>query len=345
VALVVALVLIALVVGGLTQVGRQSHSYDVGTNRALAAQGETAANESNASAGTLRHLLSDMPRLSRPALQSQLDELVQQTTAQSAQAALAADPAPSASLAGRFAMVFAQRAQAVGQVRAAIDGLLGMHPLPVAGAAGGNQASTATPTLLSATQATNRMAAAGTLLASADQTYRAVRRALAHGTGEAALPASVWVPNAQTWELGAVAERVDLLTASTSLAATHHLVLQAVRLSPPALPTAAGTASGTSVLSPTSTVAVSVVVSNMGSVDEPHVTVQFALAVVGSTALVTRTRHASVASGASVAFTTVVFTVKPGRSYQLAVAVNVPPGQASTTGTGEAQVLQIAPGT
>jgi hypothetical protein len=345
---VVVLVAIALVlglfIGGLTQIASQSHGYDDASNRSLAALGSVTAQESSTSAATLRHLWTTMPGLTRPALQSDLDTLVRQTAAQSVAANRAALPAPTGSLPADFAGVFATRARAMSSVRSAIDGLLGLHPLPVAGQPGGDQLA-ATPTLLSATQATTRIADAGAALIGADRAYRSLRVALVHAAGRAHLPASTWVNDAQTWQVGAVAEQVDLLAASTSLAATQDLALTTVRLSPPALPTAAGTASGTSVLSPTSTVMVTVVLSNLGSVDQPHAAVQFALAPLTGGATVTTVRRAPVAAGGSVTLDTVTFKVKSGRAYQLAVAVVLPPGQPSSAGTSVTQVLEIAAGT
>ena len=177
VALVAVAVLLALLIGGLTQVSSQSRSYDEGANRSLAALGGVVATESSTSAVTLRHLFASMAGLTRPALQSDLDGLVQQTAGQSAAASQAALPAPAGSLPDRFAGVFASRARAVAMVRSAIDGLLGLHPLPVAGVAT-NAVVASTPTLLSASQATARIAAAGALLIGADRSYRAVRRQL-----------------------------------------------------------------------------------------------------------------------------------------------------------------------
>jgi hypothetical protein len=344
VATLVVAVLLALLIGGLTQVSSQSRSYDEGANRSLATLGGVVATESSTSAVTLRHLLSTMAGLTRPTLQSELDGLVQQTAVQSAAASQAAPAGPTGSLPDRFAGVFASRARAVAMVRSAIDGLLGLHPLAVAGLAGSGVVA-ATPTLLSASQATSRIADAGALLIGADRSYRTVRTELARALGRAHLPASTWVTDAQTWELGAVDEQVDLLAASTSLAATRDLVLRTVQLSPPALPTAAGTDAGTSVLSPTSTVMVSVVLSNEGTVDEPGATVQVALAPLGGGSPVTRTLRTGVPAGGSFAFNTITFGVKAGHAYQLSVAVVLPPGQLSSAGSSMTQVLEIAPGT
>jgi hypothetical protein len=99
------------------------------------------------------------------------------------------------------------------------------------------------------------------------------------------------------------------------------------------------------VLPPTSSVKVTVVLSNMGSVDEPHASVQFTLARQPSGGTLTRHRRAAVAAGGAVSLPVVSFPVKPGVTYQFTVAVALPAGQADATGTSESEVLQIAPGT
>jgi hypothetical protein len=269
---------------------------------------------------------------------------VQQTLDQSALALRAAGSAPAGSLAGQFAAVFADRAQAVQDVRSAIDGLLGMHPLPITGASG-TSSTTATPTLLTATQATDRVATAGSLLVRSDAAYNAVRRDLRKDPGRYRLPAAAWVTTAQSWQVGAVAAQIDLVAGSGSLAVVHDLILQTVRLTPPALPTALSTAQGTSVLSPTRSVSVTVVLANLGSVDEPHGAVQFSLAPQSGGTTLTKTRRMAVPAGGSVTLDTVTFVVKPGDTYQLTVALLPPAGQASVANTTLSQTLQIAPGT
>ena len=78
-------------------------------------------------------------------------------------------------------------------LRSAYDGLLGLRPLPVAGAPGAEAEVVATPALLSSAQAADQIAAAGTILADADRSYRSLRRALPRLAGHARLPASRWV--------------------------------------------------------------------------------------------------------------------------------------------------------
>src|SRR5208283_3669149 len=110
-------------------------------------------------------------------LQAALDSAVRQASGESAGADFAAGSASAGSVAGEFATVFAQRAQSVRDLRAAVDGFLGMRPVPPAGAAptGSPAPPPGQAPLLSATEATNRIAAVGALLTRSDSLYRTVR--------------------------------------------------------------------------------------------------------------------------------------------------------------------------
>src|SRR6516164_2777079 len=157
----------ALLVGGLTRIASQSGTYDADSNRSLAAQGGVVADQSNATAATVRALIAAMPSQTRQGLQAGLDSAVQQTSEESSRAALAAGSAAAGSLADQFAEVFAERAQAVSDYRAAVDGFLGMQPVPPAGTSNTVALAPSGATLLSATAATDRITAAGALLARA----------------------------------------------------------------------------------------------------------------------------------------------------------------------------------
>jgi hypothetical protein len=344
--LVAAVIVLALIVGGLTQVSRQSQGYDANADRSLAAQGTVVADQSNATSVTVRRVVNDLQAQTRQGLQATLDSAVQQTSDQSSRADLAAGATPLGPVATQFAAVFAERAESMRQLRAAVDGFLGMQPIPPA-----DTPSDATATnpgqapLLSAAQATNRIAAAGALLTRSDALYRALRNSLAVDTGHGRLPPSVWVTHPQVWQLGSVAAQVDLLATSPTLSATHYVVLRTVRLSPPALPTPQGVPAAVSVLSPTSQIGVTVVLANQGSSHEPHVSVRFSLADQTTGATTTQVRGTSLALGASVTLPTVTMPVKSSTAYVLTVQVIPPPGQTLTAGTAVQQQLQVAPAT
>jgi hypothetical protein len=348
VVLVCLLIVAAVLIGGLTQVGSQSGPFDAGINRSFATQGAVLATESNATATSLRRLMTNMPQRDRQTLDADLDDLVGQATAEATRAGvLAAD----GGIQGQFASVFADREGAVQEVRSAVDGLLGLHPLAVAGAPVAGGSTLRVPTLLSSTQATNRIAAAGRLLIGSDRIYRQVRRALARMAGHARLPSSKWVTAANSWQIGSVATQVDLVAASPKLLVTHQLVLSAVGISPPALPSPTGAATpGLSMISPTKSVTINVVLSNAGSVDESRASVTLTLAPVpgtpgAATSPAAATRRTALGAGRSVSLAPASFPVKPGTSYQLTVAVAIPAGPIDATGTSVSQVLQIAPST
>ncbi len=343
-------VVVALLVGGVTQIGRRSNPFYVTVNRSFATQATIVVHESNATGAMLRTLMGHMQVRNRQALQAGLDLLVAQADQESSAAADLASPVTPGGVQVQFAHVLSQRDKAARQFRSALDGLLGLRPLAVAGTPSPTTLALATPTLLSSTQAAARITAAGTILSRSDGSYRALRRALRHQDGHARLPASKWVTTATAWQSGSVATAINLVTGSTSLAATPLLVLSVVKVTPPALPSPSGTGTpGISVLSPTDSVLVQVVLTNLGSVDEPHASVQVQLTPqpggtdTGTEATITR--KAGIVAGGSISLAPASFKVKPGNNYQLSVGVVLPSGQVTVDGASLGEVLQIAPST
>jgi len=341
-----ALLVVALLVGGVARIGRQSSPYDASVNRSFAAQGAIVVQQSNATGATLRLLMRSMQNRDRRTLQAQLDIVTAQADREATAAESLATPVTPGGVQGAFATVFAERDQAARAISSAYEGLLGLHPLPVAGAPETGTEVVAAPTVLSSAQATDRIAAAGTILARADSRYGSLRRVLPGLAGHASLPASRWITAGAVWQPGPIATQVQLVSSSPSLQMTHRLVLSVVKVTPPALPSPTGAATpGQSVLSPTTDVLVQVVLSNLGSVDEPHASVQFQLTPQPTGTAVTISRTSSLAAAGSVSLSPVSFTVKPGTSYQLTVAIILPEGQTDATGTSLSEVLQIAPST
>ena len=337
------LVVAAVLIGGVARIGSQSGPFNASVNRSFATQGAVLVDQSNATGASLRRLMGAMQDQNRLTLQAGLDDVTAQADDQ---ATLAANLATNGSVEAQFATVFADRARSADETRSAVDGLLGLRPLSVAGAPHASSTVAGMPTLLSSTQATDRLAAAGRLLGQADRSYRSVRRTLATMAGHARLPASRWITSPSTWQIGAVATQVDLVAASPTLAATPQLGLSVVQVTPPAVPSPTGVATpGVSVLSPTKTVVLNVVLTNNGSVDEPHASVTFTLTPQPTGVATTVRRGASVLATRSVSLAPVSFAVKPGSSYQLTVAIAVPAGQTVTAGTSFSEVLQISPDT
>ena len=288
------------------------------------------ADQSNASAAEVRTLVAHLPSQSRQVLQENLDSAVRQTSDESSQADLAAASRRRSRSAASSPTVFAERAQAMEGLRTTLDGFLGLQTNPPADSPSARATTVASsaPTV-SATQASDRIAAAGALLRRADAQYRTVRRSLVGASGHGRLPASLWISDPQDWQVGTVAATVDLMATSSTLAVTHNLVLRTVRLNPPALPTPQGTAAGVLVISPVTRFGVSVVVANEGSVDERHASVRVSLANQTTGATDTRTLTAAVALGSTVGLPPVSFRVKPGTTYVLTISIVLPPGQTS----------------
>ena len=337
--------MLAVLIGGLAEVSRQSQGYDATSDRSLAAQGTVVAEQSNATAAQLRTFMSGFSTQTRQGLQLGLDTAVQETATESARAEMAAHSTALGAVGADFAAVFADRAQSMSELRTAVDGFLGMQPGPIAGASLTTVSAPAGSTAqLSSTEATDRIAAAGGLLTRADSLFRSVRRTLAGAVGHARLPTSVWVTHPGTWSAGSIAAQVDLLASAPNLAPTHYLVLRTVRLVPPALPAAPGASPGVSVISPTTHLGVSVVLANNGSVTEPSGTARFTLANETSGAATTRSESAALVAGGSATLPTVTFDVKPGTTYLLTVSVVLPAGQ-STVPAALNQALEVAPAT
>jgi hypothetical protein len=337
-------IVLLLLIGGLAEVSRQSAGYNANSNRSLAAVGGAVAEQSDTTSAQVQSIMTNLPTEIRQTLQAELDNAVTASSAEAARAELASGSATPGSVPGTFAVVFQDRAKAVSELRSALYGYLGMHSSQIAGAPA-DAPSTTSPVLLSATDATNRIVAAGALLTQADRLYSSVRSALAAAPGHARLPRSVWVPDTELWQAGAVATQVDLVATSPTLQATHYLVLRTVRVNPPALPTPQATPPGTSVLSPTTGLAVTVVLANQGTVDEPHATVQFTLADSASGTTTSHVETAAVQSGASVTLPDATFAVAPGTTYILTVSIALPTGQTDTLGTATQETLEIAPAT
>jgi len=345
--IVAAAIVVLLVIGGLTQVSSQSSGYHRDSNRTLATLGSVVADESNTTAGQVRTLVADLPTQSRQVLQAHLDAAVTETASESTAAtAAAAGVTSSEPAAGQLATVFALRAQSMEELRAVVDAFLGLQPVPAAGSASAASASVTTSTpSLTATQASNRIVAAGALLARSDTLYRSLRRSLAAASGHGRLPVSVWVTDPQDWAAGTVAANVDLMATSPTLAVTHNLVIRTIRLSPPALPTPQGTAANTVVITPVTQFGVSVVVANEGTVNEPKAVVHVSMQNQKTSVTTTRTESMPIALGATVAMPEADFPVSPGTSYLLNISIELPSGQASTLGTATQETVQIAPST
>ena len=365
---------LVLVVGSVAEVHAQSGGYRSLTTTGYAALASPVAQASNRTGTQLATAMAEASELTnqsvavsaRARLQQELDQAVASSQDQATLTAGLVPPPPSGTLSSRFALVMHERAVATTGIRDAVDRLLGMTPLPLAGA----PADTTPPArpLSSIAQASAALTASGVLLQRADGTYRLLRVDARAARPSVRLPASVWVPAPVATaplgptQLGAAA---GALSASPALVPVHQLVITALGLDPPAVASggvgivADGCVAPQSVLPgpaptllpPTSTVTVQATVTNCGTVVESHVGVTARLALAdpagtappgssasGGTARATVT----IEPGTSAAPDLAPLTVASGHRYTLTVSVAVPAGQSDPAGSTQEFLVQIS---
>jgi hypothetical protein len=358
-----------VVISSIAEINAQSGPYRRMVNQSF---GALASPVVVASTQTGRDLATAMnqaagPSSTRAGLQQKLDQAVAEATTQSSNAAALVPPAAVGSLDQQLVAVFAERATAATAVRTTVDGLLGMTPLPVAGAP--PSTPPAPPPSLTTAQAVTAMSAAATQINKADADYASVRRALARAQGPVLLPRSAWVTGPPaTAPLGAtqLAAAPPALQASAALAVAHQLLISAVGLTPPAVgsvgstvgdncpnPSSQAGVAPSALVPPTKKIAAQVTVTNCGNVNERGIVVSLTVQLApgspppkGSTAA---------ASSPSVVRKTIALTpggsrsvdlgplkVLPGGLYVVTAAVASPAGQTSPAGTTQAFLVQVS---
>jgi hypothetical protein len=363
-----------LAAGSLIEIHAQSGPYRASTDAGYGALASKLVAASNQTGTQLASLMDGAPQLAnhalphtaRAVLQQGLDEAVTSTAAQSRRATALERPAPTADTGPRFAAVMADRAAAALALRSNIDQLLGMTPLPVAGAPQ-SSAPTTPALLITPGQAATGMTAAGVLFRQADDEYRALLADLRANRVPIHLPGSVWVPAPVADaplgppRLGASA---TLLTASAALVPFHQLVITAIGLEP--TPVASGgaqtsipgctapqsnTTSGPpTVMPPATSVQATVTVTNCGTVVEPVVRVTETLMLVDPPGTPPPPAEASggsyqaqvsLRSGSSAALSLKPLPVVSGHRYTLTLAIAVPVSQAANDPAGSSQQLLL----
>lgn len=323
---VVAVLLGAVLIGGLFDIGRGSVSYHRDVNRSYAAQAAVLVATSNRQGDEVQALMDDMPNLTRVTLGARLESLVTAGTRVATSAAALEPPAPTVS---GFATAMEQRADALADLRSAVDGLLSLNgSLPLA-----------------ASVAASRVTAAGALMARADQRYAEVRRGFRTAPGTAHLPRSVWVPDAQLWAAGPAATLVSELSAAPTLSPTERVVLlpSTVSLTPTAVPRV--TPGATSVVPPTHALGVSVVVVDRGNVAMGRATVSAKVVPQGAGAPAAASARVTLEPTSRVTVTLPKLAVAPGDTYTLTVSVIPPAGQADLATTSLTYAVEVAPPT
>lgn len=363
-----------LVVGSLAEVHAQSGAYRSSTDAGYGALASRVADASNQTGTELASLIAGAPALAnlgvpktaRTELQLGLDDAVRSSEDQVDQADQAVPPEPSKGIGDQFSQVMQERASGTADLRQAIDQLLGMTPLPIAGAPAATAPVTSAP-IISIDQASAAMTEAGGLFQRADDRYRALIAEVRAQRVPMRLSGSVWVPDPVDraplgpTRLGASAA---LLSGSAALVPYHQLVITAVGLVPPAVPSGGPGIIGTGCSSPQSTVpgaatvipptgslSAEVTVTNCGTVPESGVVVSETLTLADppGTALPPPAARGNVArttvdlvSGASTVPALPPMTVAPGHSYDLTLAIALAANQGNTGGSSQGFLVQIS---
>ena len=371
-----ATVTIVLVAGSMLAVHTQSSQYRSSVTSGYSVMAQKVATASTHTGAALATALSTAPDLvnqafpfsARGVLEQDLDVAVRASAAQAAQADHLAPPSAEGGMSTQFASVMKARSVATANIRATIDQLLGLSPLPIAGAAAGTLRTSEQTTLISAGQAATNLTKAGADLASADAAYRSMMADARAAHLPFRLPPSAWVIGpAATAPLGpsGLAATASALASSSALVPFHHLVITTTGLVPIAVPTGAPgvtvtscvapvsvAATGTpTIVPPTRTLAVDLTVTNCGTVDEVAVPVVVNVVpadLPGSPVLPNSGSGGRVRAtvtmlpGASAAPTLGAVPVTPGHRYRVTASVSVPVGQADATGSTQDYLVQVA---
>ncbi len=344
---VVGALIVAVLVGGVLRVPSQSRGYDRAIDRSYAAQARLLAVESNRLGREFHKVLAGMSVDDRTTLEEALDTLVRSTASVARGASTAASPAPSGGAGADVTAAMVDRADAMRTFRSAVDGLLGMAPLPVVGSPDPSSVP-ATPAPLSATGAAAELAKVGTLLGRGDEMYAAGRRALRADPGHALLPSSVWSGRTAGWTSNSTQSMIDALTSSSTLAAVHRveLVPHTLALTPAPVPpsgTSSASAPTVSVLPPTGRIGIALVIANDGNVAERGIVVRATVARGGGTARPGRTRRLALTARSAASVTLPPIQVVPGNSYTIAVSVDPPLANVPGAVTSDTVSVRVAP--
>jgi hypothetical protein len=363
-----------VVIGSVIEIHAQSGGFRASTDSGYDAMASKLVDASNRTGGELASLMDSAPGLAnrplpytaRAVLQQGLDEAVSSTSADAVSAEALEPPAPADDAGVLLARVMSDRASATSALRSNVDRMLGMTPLPVAGAAQKSALPTPAP-FISQDQAASGMSAAGLLFQRSDTEYRTFVAGLRTGHVRVRIPPSIWVPAPVSDaplgpdRLGASAA---MLAASAALVPYHQLVITTVGLVPQ--PVASGGAQTTipgcsaprsnagggvpTAMPPTTSVRSMVTVTNCGTVAEPVVRVTETLVPADPPGTPpppagaeggTLQSQVSLRSGASAALSLGALAVASGHSYTLTFSIAIPVSQAANDPAGSSQQLLL----
>ncbi len=329
---VVVAALVVLAVGAVSQIGPASGPDRRTVDRSFAVLATPIVTQSNASSSALNAIIRNGASLERTTFFSDLSLIAADTAQDERRFAALTPPVPSGDADGRCATAMDDRRRAAGQVQSALGRLLGGRR----GLGGGDEAAAA-----------QMLDGARSVLQSADASWAACRRTLRRAPGSALLPASTWMSDPGLWDDAALGRLVAALVGSATLAPVHRLALGTFSTDPASVPGA----SGVSVLPPTRTLHVTVVLADRGNVDEAGVRVVVTAVPQGTgpeatTRATTSVRMSTdIGAGDSVALSPPPLSVRPGTSYVLGITVTPPEAGAGASASLSLRVAAFPPPT
>ena len=313
-------VMLAVLFGAVSDIGKQSASYRRTVDRGFASLAGSVAIASSASGATVQSILTNGPSLDRIAFFSTLDTVATQTAHQAQELLSYTSPAPAAAV-GACRTALDDRAAAASDLRQAFEDLLG-------GRTGSSP--------ISPGAALPEADSGASVAAQGDLAWQECQQDLSKAPGKPKLADSTWTTYPTAWSGLWLASLLPQIAGSPSLAAHSSLGVVAVSTNPSVL-----VAGGTPQVPSTNALTVHVVVSNTGNVDQPGVRVTANLAggrVDGPSSL---SAFVALPAGRSMAIVLGPFAVVPGTGYTLSVTASPPTGAGTATSSLGLQVAAV----
>lgn len=221
------------------------------------------------------------------------------------------------------------RAEAAATVSSVVEASLGGPRAPAARTATAPQTGTAA----------HRLTAAVGQLQLADQAYRLFATHLPASVGMT-VPPSTWVTSAGLYTTGSLQVFLDALRSRVSLAPVHSVSIVSVATTPTPLGTT-GPRQSIEILLPSTALAVTAVVGNLGNQDETGLTLTATISPATGTPTVSR--RFDLAAGATTAVTLAPLTPRLGRTVTLTISVGAAAGSPTAAVSRTIRFVMPAP--
>lgn len=336
----VAVVVIAVLIGGALRIGRSSSPYHRAVDRSYGMVADEFVRQSNFLGRSIATFIANVGIYTRTSLAETLAGFTRQAHTVAADVVSIESPAPSRGAGALLTSVVTERAGAVRTMCTAIDSLL----LISAPTAVGTRSQPAVMTnAITKASAESALARAATEVSAADTRYQNARNALGEAPGGFWMTGSSWTKGTSSWSVETLDSMVGALAGAPDLQPFFDVVLVsgATRLMPSALPTTVGVVT----IPPTHSLSVGVVVAEEGDLPTPPVEVKVALATLITGHTIERHRRVALSPGGSRNIEFARLAVRPGITYVVTLLVVPPAGQTLSAGTPQSFSVSVAPTT